>query len=132
MAARRLRGHCRNSGSSKPRWHGHTSFEAKPARHVLAGNGASFRGFLANSTPSIVHRSAKQTAPHELLLRASVTDNFNGIVIPVSGKKRGLKDGNQVGKVSKKMSSFSISRKMAKRMRDACPSPVHEAWNAFG
>lgn len=108
MAARRLRVHRRDSGSSKLRWHEHISFEAKPARHVLVGNGASFRGFLANSTSSIVHRSAKQTAPHELILRASVTDDSNGIVIPVSGKKRDLEDGNEVGEVSNKMTSFSI------------------------
>lgn len=108
MAARRLRVHRRDSGSSQPRWHGHISFEAKPARLVLVCDGASFRGLLANSTLSIVHRSAKQTAPHELHLRASVIDDFNGIVILVSGKKRGLKDCNEVGEDSNKMTSFSI------------------------
>lgn len=108
MATRRFRVHCRDSGSSKLRRREHISFGTKRVRHVLAGNGASFRGFLANSTLSIVHRSPKQTAPHELLLRASVTDDFNGISILASGKKRGLKDCNEVGEVSNKMTSFSI------------------------
>lgn len=74
MAARRLSGHCRDSGSSKLRWHGHTSFEAKPASHVLAGNGTASEGFWPiQHLPSFIVPQNKVPHMNSFFVRLSQT-----------------------------------------------------------